>query len=145
MGIDGHLEPLSGIPLNGKPPEGTVPQGVKINVPIRIDYALIQKGQQQYNIYCLPCHGASGNGNGMIVQRGFPAPTSFHTERLRKESDQHYFQTITHGSGKMYSFSDRISEASRWSIIAYIRALQFSQNAAWSQLPAEDQQNLKER
>jgi mono/diheme cytochrome c family protein len=92
--------------------------------------ALLERGQQRYRIYCTPCHSELGDGNGMVVQRGFPHPPSYHIERLRQESTQHFYDVITHGYGAMYSFAGRVAPDVRWAIAAYIRALQLSQHAS---------------
>jgi hypothetical protein len=82
----------------------------------------------------MPCHGMSGYGDGMVVQRGFLAPPSYHIEKLRKASDQHFFDVITNGYGAMYSYSYRVTFSERWAIVSYIRALQLSQNIQFSRL-----------
>jgi len=91
--------------------------------------ALLERGQERFHIYCTPCHSELGDGHGMVVQRGFPAPPSYHSDRLRAVATQHFYDVITHGYGAMYSFADRIEPPDRWAIAAYIRALQLSQNA----------------
>ncbi len=102
--------------------------------------ALLLRGQQRFDIYCAPCHGRDGSGDGMIVQRGFPAPPSYHIDRLREAPVEHFFDVITDGYGAMYSYAQRVSPADRWAIIAYIRALQASQDARLSDIP-QDQRN----
>jgi mono/diheme cytochrome c family protein len=92
--------------------------------------ALLERGQQRFRIYCTPCHSELGDGNGMVVQRGFPHPPSYHSERLRQASTQHFYDVITHGYGAMYSFAGRVAPDDRWAIAAYIRALQLSQHAS---------------
>jgi mono/diheme cytochrome c family protein len=89
----------------------------------------LRRGQEQFNIFCAVCHGRLGDGNGMIVQRGFPHPPSYHIPRLRNAPIGHFYQVITNGFGAMYSYNDKISPADRWRIAAYIRALQRSQDA----------------
>lgn len=111
-------------------------------VPIQITYSVITRGRQQYNIYCSVCHGLSGNGDGMIVQRGFPSPPSFHSERLRFAPAGHFFYVITHGYGLMFSYAARVSPQDRWAIVAYIRALQLSQHTRISDVPSSEQRNL---
>lgn len=95
-----------------------------------VTLALLKRGQERFHIYCAPCHSELGEGRGMIVQRGFPAPPSFHIERLRQAQVQHFYEVITNGYGAMYSFAERMQPEDRWAIVAYIRALQRSQNAA---------------
>lgn len=98
--------------------------------------ALIQRGQERFNIYCQPCHGLGGYGDGMIVQRGFAKPPSYHIDRLRKAPDGHLYDVITNGYGSMYSYAARVPTRDRWAIVAYIRALQRSQNASAADVPA---------
>jgi mono/diheme cytochrome c family protein len=95
-----------------------------------LSLALLQRGRQRFHIYCTPCHSELGDGNGMVVQRGFPPPPSYHTDRLRDAPTQHFYDVISHGYGAMYSFADRVAPPDRWAIAAYIRALQLSQHAA---------------
>ena len=97
--------------------------------PPSVTLGLIERGQDRFRIYCAPCHSELGDGNGMIVQRGFPSPPSYHIARLREAPVQHFYDVITQGHGAMYSFANRVQPADRWAITAYIRALQRSQNA----------------
>lgn len=106
----------------------------EIQVPT-LTPALLQRGQERFRIFCAPCHSELGDGHGMIVQRGFPPPPSYHTPRLREAPTQHFYDVITQGYGAMYPFADRVPPQDRWAIAAYIRALQRSQNATRSQLP----------
>jgi mono/diheme cytochrome c family protein len=99
--------------------------------------ALLQRGQERYAIYCLPCHSALGEGDGPIVRRGFPHPPSYHEQRLRDAPDRHFFDVITRGYGAMYSYADRVAPEDRWAIVAYIRALQLSRHAPLASLPPE--------
>lgn len=103
--------------------------------PFAIGPAELARGRERFNIYCTPCHGFTGYGDGMIVQRGFPAPPSFHTDRLRQAPVGHFFDVMTNGFGLMYSYAARVSPQDRWYIAAYIRALQRSQHAPMSDLP----------
>lgn len=86
--------------------------------------ALVQRGRERFNIFCSECHGYTGEGDGMVVQRGFPHPPNFHDPRLVAAPDQHFVDVITNGHGVMYSYADRVPPADRWAIAAYIRALQ---------------------
>ncbi len=103
--------------------------------PVPIDEKLLERGESRYKIYCTPCHGLQGDGNGMIVMRGMKRPPSYHIDRLRQSPNGYYFDVITNGFGSMYSYSAQISPKDRWAIIAYIRALQLSRNAKASELP----------
>ncbi len=111
--------------------------------PRSIDAALLERGHERFEIFCTPCHGRAGNGEGMIVQRGFPHPPSFVEGALRTAKAQVFYDAITNGYGAMYSFADRVAPADRWAIIAYIRALQLSQNADPASLPAPDRAQLE--
>lgn len=92
--------------------------------PPEVTAALVKRGQERYRIFCTPCHGPTGQGDGRVVQRGFPAPPSYLSARLRAAPARHFFDVITNGYGVMYSYADRVPAADRWAIIAYIRALQ---------------------
>ena len=111
-------------------------------IPTPVTSEVVARGRERFDIYCSPCHGLTGEGNGIVVQRGFPTPPSFHTDRLRSAPAGHYFDVITNGFGVMYSYASRVPIDDRWAIIAYIRALQLSQNAATSSLPESDVEQL---
>lgn len=104
--------------------------------PFPITAADLARGRERYNICCSPCHDYTGSGNGMIVQRGFPSPPSFHLDRLRQAPAGHFFEVITNGVGLMYSYAARVAPEDRWRIAAYIRALQLSQHGAMTDVPA---------
>lgn len=106
---------------------------------------LLARGRERFDIYCSPCHSRTGDGDGMIVQRGMPHPPSLHSERLRNAPDRHFLQVITDGYGAMYSYADRVAPADRWAIAAYIRALQLSRNAQVAQLSEALRHQLAER
>jgi hypothetical protein len=103
---------------------------------------VLKRGQERYNIFCSPCHGYDGYGQGEIVQRGFKQPTSFHEERLRTAPLGYFFGVITNGFGTMYSYASRVQPEDRWAITAYIRALQLSQNATLDDVPREEREQL---
>jgi len=105
--------------------------------PIAVDKAVIQRGQNRYEIYCAPCHGRIGNGLGMIVRRGFKQPPSYHIDRLRNAPVGHFFDVITNGYGAMLNYAAQVQPRDRWAIIAYIRALEYAENANINDLPAE--------
>jgi len=96
--------------------------------PVPVTKELIDRGQERFNIYCIVCHGPVGNGDGMIVRRGFPKPPTYHDDRLRNAPVGHFFDVITNGWGKMNSYAYQVQPADRWAIAAYIRTLQASQN-----------------
>ena len=96
---------------------------------------MIERGQERFNIYCAPCHDRLGNGNGMIVRRGFRHPPSYHIDRLRKAPNGYFFDVITNGFGAMPDYAAQIRRRDRWAIVAYIRALQLSQNATLNDVP----------
>ena len=97
--------------------------------PVPVTAELLERGQQRFNIYCSPCHSRTGLGNGMVVQRGFLPPPSLHDPRIVAFPDGQIFQVITKGKGNMPSYARQVPEADRWAIVAYVRALQYSQNA----------------
>ncbi|HEX9372427.1 MAG TPA: cytochrome c [Roseiflexaceae bacterium] len=111
--------------------------------PFTVTRAVLARGQERYNIYCAPCHGLLGDGNGMIVQRGLSAPPTFHQQRLRDAPVGHFFDVITNGFGRMYSYASRVTPEDRWAIIAYIRALQLSQNAALADVPPDQRSKVQ--
>jgi mono/diheme cytochrome c family protein len=119
-------------------PDVPVPQ------PAKITAAMLRRGHAQFDVYCAACHGASGDGEGMIVQRSFPKPPVLFKEDLIKAKAQHFYNVITNGHGVMYSYADRVLPADRWAIVAYIRALQESQHAKVADLPEHDKAMLQE-
>lgn len=110
--------------------------------PFPITKDVLARGQQRFNIYCAPCHDETGSGNGMIVQRGFPAPPTFHSDALRSVPLGLFFDVITNGLGPMPSYALQVPVRDRWAIIAYIRALQLSQNATINDVPPQDRSKL---
>ena len=102
----------------------------------------LDRGRDRFNIYCSVCHGPTGEGDGMIVQRGFPQPPSFHEQRLREAPEGHFFYVITRGYGVMYPYADRLTPEDRWAIVAYIRALQLSRNSTLNDVPPEQKARL---
>jgi mono/diheme cytochrome c family protein len=111
--------------------------------PPPVTEVLLTRGQQRFEIYCAVCHGPAGYGDGQIVQRGFPAPPSYHIDRLRNVPVQHFYDVITSGYGAMFSYAQRVSPHDRWAIAAYIRALQASQNVAAASLTAQQRDQLR--
>jgi len=107
-----------------------------------ITTALLARGRQRFEIFCSPCHSVAGDGDGMVARRGFPHPPSFHSDRLREASDQHFYAVITNGYGVMHSYATRVEPADRLAIVAYIRALQLSQHAPLASLGNQDRIQL---
>jgi mono/diheme cytochrome c family protein len=96
--------------------------------PVPVTEELLNRGEQRYKVFCIVCHGPVGNGDGMIVRRGFSKPPTYNDDRLRNAPVGHFFDVITNGQGKMNSYASQIPVADRWAIVSYIRALQISQN-----------------
>jgi mono/diheme cytochrome c family protein len=116
--------------------------------PIPLTKEVVLRGQERFTIYCVPCHGQLGNGKGMIAQRGFELRRpvgNYHTDRLRKMPIGHFYDVITNGYGAMFSYASRIEPQDRWAIAAYIRVLQYSQNARVSDLTPEQIEGLNKR
>lgn len=111
--------------------------------PMAVTTGMVDRGQERYNIYCSPCHGFTGDGNGMIVQRGFAPPPSFHGERMRDVAPGHVFDVITNGFGAMYSYASRVPAEDRWAIAAYIKALQLTRTRDLAALPAEERTRME--
>jgi cbb3-type cytochrome c oxidase subunit III len=112
------------------------------NFPFPITRQVLKRGRERFNIFCSPCHDYVGTGHGMIVQRGFQPPPSYHNDRLRKAPVGHFFDVITNGYGAMHSYAARVPPEDRWAIIAYIRALQLSQQAKLEDLPVSVRDQL---
>lgn len=142
---------LPGGSANQVPPVGTISReagnvdpafytgladgGLAQEVPFDLTIELMLRGQERYGIYCAPCHGYDGAGNGMIVQKGFPQPASFNDARLLSAPVGYFYSAATNGFGRMYSYASRIPTEDRWAIAAYVKAMQLSQNAFRSDVP----------
>ena len=142
------------------PVPGTVPRGEltlgpqellytgKVNgqasdvFPYPVTQEIVERGRERYNVFCSPCHGFSGDGDGMIVQRGFRHPPSFHEDRMRTAPVGHYFDVITSGFGVMYPYGYRVPPRDRWAIIAYVRALQLSRQVPIGDVPDAEREKL---
>jgi mono/diheme cytochrome c family protein len=133
--------------------ENTVPRGAVENdvynvakdyagYPLPVNERLLRRGQDRYKLFCAPCHGLQGDGNGMAAVRGMKHPPSYHIDRLRQAPNGYFYDVVTNGFGAMYSYSERIPPSDRWAIIAYVRALQLSRNAKTSDLPETLRQKL---
>jgi mono/diheme cytochrome c family protein len=117
--------------------------GVAIDaLPFPLTAEILDRGEQRYNIYCTPCHGLAGNGDGMIVQRGFRQPPSYHTDRLRTAPLGYYYDVMTNGFGAMPDYRAQVMPRDRWAIAAYVRALQLSQHAPAAEFPQEEREKL---
>jgi mono/diheme cytochrome c family protein len=105
--------------------------------PLPVTQELLERGEGRYKIFCTPCHGLQGDGNGMVVMRGMKHPPTFHQDRLRQSPNGYFYDVITNGFGAMYGYSAQINPRDRWAIVAYVRALQLSRNAKIAELPAD--------
>ena len=142
-----NVAPYTGLTEPG-PPTSLPAQGTPQGMPQQVTLAMIQRGQQRYNVFCSPCHDRVGNGRGMIVLRGFKQPPSLHEARLRSVPTEYFVQVITEGFGVMPPYSEEVSLQDRWAIAAYMRALQYSQNARaadLADLPADRRKVLESR
>ena len=118
-------------------------EGVAVDrVPFALSHNDLRRGQERYTIYCTPCHGQLGDGNGMVVQRGLRQAASYHQDRLRQERIGYFFDVITNGFGAMQGYAEQVPVRDRWLIAAYIRALQYSQNASVNDVPADRRSQL---
>jgi mono/diheme cytochrome c family protein len=127
----GETAAIQSVELTGRDASGWV-----ATLPLPVDEPMLRRGQLLFNVFCANCHGPAGYGDGMIVQRGHPAPPSFHSDRLRSLPDGHLFNVISDGYGKMQPLGPLIRPLDRWPIVAYLRVLQASQSVPASQLPA---------
>ena len=111
--------------------------------PFRIGDRVMARGQERFNIYCSPCHGRTGFGDGMVVRRGYRRPPSFHDDRLRNFPVGHFFDVISNGFGAMPDYAAQIDAADRWASVAYVRALQLSEHATVADVPAGERERLR--
>ena len=111
--------------------------------PFPVAREVLERGRERFDIFCSPCHGRLGDGQGMVVRRGFPQPTSFHVERLRQVQAGYLFDVITNGFGRMQDYAVQVRPRDRWAIVAYIRALQLSQDATLADVPADERARLE--
>ena len=124
------------------PPDGMVTRDAPAAAP-ELSLALLQRGRARYEIDCAPCHGATGDGDGMIVERGFPRPPPLDDKRIVAAPTRHYVDVIADGYGIMYAFAERVAPSDRWAIAAYIRALQRARGATLADVPAEQKAALQ--
>jgi mono/diheme cytochrome c family protein len=111
--------------------------------PFRIDSLVMARGQERFDIYCSPCHGRTGFGDGMVVRRGYRRPPSYHDDRLRKAPVGHFFDVISNGFGAMPDYAAQINVKDRWAIVAYVRALQLSEHATVADVPADQREQMR--
>ncbi|HYN87333.1 MAG TPA: c-type cytochrome [Ardenticatenaceae bacterium] len=155
-GTEGAPDAQEGAPQDGGGTEGDADQGEAEQqggeggqaaeedvFPFAVTRDVLERGQERYNIYCAPCHDRVGNGEGMIVRRGFARPPSLHIERLRQAPASHFFNVITNGWGAMPSYEGQVPVYDRWAIAGYIRALQLSQNATVDDVPEAERGQLQ--
>ena len=144
-------QPVAGTVARGQLQEdtllssGTENGQVADRFPFPVTREVLARGRDRFDVFCSPCHGRTGYGDGMVVQRGFIPPPSFHTDALRAVPVGHIFQVETDGLGAMPSYAKQVPTVERWDIAAYVRALQLSQHADASQLPADLRQQLEAR
>jgi len=112
--------------------------------PMPVDRAVLDRGQERYNVYCAPCHDQAGYGRGMIVQRGYKQPQSFHSDRVRALPPGYFVNVMTNGFVVMPSYAHQVPVADRWAIAAYVRALQLSQHASLADVPASERGNFED-
>src|SRR5688500_9981519 len=117
---------------------GKVGNALVRELPFAVDEVLLSRGQERYNIFCTPCHDSTGSGQGMVVQRGYRQPPSFHDARLRNVEAGYFFDIMTNGFGAMPDYRMQLTARDRWAVVAYIRALQLSQHAATTDIPGGD-------
>ena len=122
--------------------EGRVDGQLATTFPMAVTPAVMQRGQERFNVFCSPCHGRTGSGNGMVVQRGFRAPPSYHEERLRNAPVGYFFDVMTNGFGAMQDYRAQVDVNDRWAIAAYIRALQLSQHSTVGDVPPDKRPEL---
>ncbi|MDB5984168.1 MAG: hypothetical protein JWQ69_5183 [Pseudomonas sp.] len=130
-------------------PAGTVARGqladqAQLAQRPPMDATLLARGEERYRIYCTPCHGLTGLGDGRVVQRGFPVPPAFTEQRLRAAPDAYLLNVIAEGHGLMYGYAARVPPADRWAIVAHLRVLQLSQHVEVTQLPEALRQTLQQ-
>ena len=149
---------VKGVSTSRAPVEGTIARGTLQDdaafytgkeggapanaLPFPLTAQVLDRGEERFNIYCSPCHGVSGRGDGMIVRRGYRQPPSFHVDRLQQAPLGHFYDTMTNGFGAMPDYRAQIAPRDRWAIAAYVRALQLSQHATAADIPAEERQKL---
>jgi mono/diheme cytochrome c family protein len=122
---------------------GTIGTEFVTGIPVKVTAELLARGRTQFRVFCSPCHGRTGRGDGMIVQRGFKKPSSYHVDRLRQAPIGYFYDVMTNGFAAMSDYSAQVSPADRWAIAAYVRALQYSQYAPAAEVPADKHGELE--
>ncbi|MGD8896472.1 MAG: cytochrome c [Acidobacteriota bacterium] len=112
-------------------------------IPLAVTADLLERGRSEFRVFCSPCHGRTGMGDGMIVRRGFKRPTSYHVDRLRQTPVGYFFDVITNGYGAMSDYAAQVPVEDRWAIVAYVRTLQLSQYAPAADVPADRKAELE--
>ena len=114
-------------------------------MPVTVDLELLKRGQERYDIYCSPCHSRTGDGKGIMIQRGYVPPPTFHDDRIRNFPDGHIFTVINNGIRNMPAYGSQIPVEDRWAIVAYVRALQRAQNATLEDIPPQRREELQKQ
>ena len=141
--------PVTGTVARGQLREDALLYTGKVNgadatvFPFPIDEPALRRGQERFDIFCAPCHARTGEGDGMVVRRGYRRPPSYHVDRLRSAPVGHFFDVITNGFGAMPDYAAQITAQDRWAIIAYIRALQLSEHATIADVPPADRSRIQ--
>jgi cytochrome c553 len=123
---------------------GMIGTNLVTEFPFPVTRQVLERGRERFDIYCSVCHGRTGEGNGMIPQRGFPVPPSYDIDRLREAPVGHFYDVMTRGYGVMYSYASRVEPADRWAIAAYIRVLQLSHHATLANVPPDERAKLED-
>jgi mono/diheme cytochrome c family protein len=121
---------------------GKVGNDFATEIPVKVTAELLARGQTQFQVFCSPCHGRTGRGDGMVVQRGFKKPSSYHVDRLRQMPIGYFYDVMTNGFGAMADYSAQVSPMDRWAIAGYVRTLQYSQYAPAADVPADKHPEL---
>jgi hypothetical protein len=122
---------------------GKIGEAFADTIPYPVDAAFVARGRERFDIFCSPCHGRTGRGDGMVVRRGYRQAQSFHNERLRQERHGYFFDVITNGFGAMPDYREQIPVEDRWAIVSYVRALQLSQHASLEDVPEQERTELE--
>jgi len=141
--LPSHTVAQEGFHLDASYDTGKIGTNFLTQVPFPVNRRTLERGQERFDIYCSVCHGLTGQGRGIVVQRGFPAPPSFDVDRLRHETPGYFYNVMTRGYGVMFSYANRVDSDDRWAIAAYIRALQLSHHATLADVPPAERAQLE--